>query len=141
MTGSSNKPTPPTEERRRLMQRVRRTDTAPEILVREVLSDNGYRFSRHVKTLPGTPDIVFSKLKKAIFVHGCFWHAHTCKRGTTPKTNRAFWIAKFDSNRLRDRRNVAGLKTMGYRALVVWECQTYDLTKLERKLKRFLQDT
>lgn len=138
MSGSKNKLNPPTEERRRLMQRVRRTNTAPEVVVRRVLSADGHRFSRHIKSLLGTPDIVFPKQKMAIFVHRCFWHSHDCKKGTIPKANRAFWLAKFEANGLRDQRNIASIKAIGYRPLVLCVRETANLVKLEKKLRRFL---
>src|SRR3990170_5844813 len=85
----------------------------------------GFRYSLHSKNLPGKPDLVFSRFKKVIFVHGCFWHKHRCRYGrVTPKTNAAFWNAKRESNKLRDIRNRKLLKEMGWGTLVIWECWT-----------------
>ena len=120
------------------MQRVRRKDTRPELIVRKILTRAGFRYRLHSKLLAGTPDIVFPKAKKAIFVHGCFWHRHNCKRGTTPKANREFWLEKFAANQARDARNIVCLKAAGYASIVIWECETSEVEKLEKKLRRFL---
>lgn len=140
MSASKVRVTSPSEERRNLMQRVRRKDTAPEVVVRKILFSDGYRYRLHRRHLPGTPDIVLAKRKKTIFVNGCFWHSHACKKGTIPKTNRSFWIAKFAANRLRDRRNIANLRKLEYQSLVVWECETADHSRLRVKLRRFLEN-
>lgn len=125
------------------MSRIRSTDTAPERAVRRLLHRLGYRYRLHSKELPGRPDLAFRSKKKVIFVHGCFWHRHRCAKGRlTPKTNADYWQKKFENNRLRDRANAALLRKMGWRVLVVWECQ---LTKkrsgrLLDRLVRFLDD-
>ena len=129
----------PSEQRRRLMQSVRRKHTKPELIVRKTLRQAGYRYRLHTHKLPGTPDIVFPGLKRVIFVHGCFWHRHNCKKASSPKSNQAFWTAKFLANKARDRRNIRQLKAAGYSPLIVWECEISNLSKLERKLSRFLQ--
>jgi len=99
----------------------------------------GYRFRLHAKELPGKPDIVMRPRKKAIFVHGCFWHRHAdCRRTTTPKTRRTFWEAKFEANQARDRRVQHELICQGWEYLVIWECQTRDREVLEKKLRAFI---
>lgn len=132
---------PPTKpERSALMARVRRADTAPEIAVRKLLHALGYRFRLHRKDLPGTPDIVFPARKKALFVHGCFWHRHQgCKKATTPKTRVEFWKDKFAANEARDRRKLDQLRASGWHCLVVWECETRDLPRLQGILREFLE--
>ena len=127
--------------RSELMRRVRGKDTTPERAVRRVAHALGYRFRLHRRDLPGTPDLVFPRLRRAIFVHGCFWHRHEgCVRTTTPKTRAAYWREKFEQNLRRDRRNLAALRRLGWRVLVVWECQTFERTELLARLSRFLDD-
>ena len=127
--------------RSELMRRVRGKNTTPERAVRRVAHALGYRFRLHRRDLPGTPDLVFPRLRRAIFVHGCFWHRHEgCARRTTPKTRAAYWREKFEQNMRRDRRNLAALRRLGWSVLVVWECQTFERTELLAKLSRFLDD-
>ena len=127
--------------RSELMRRVRGKDTTPERTVRRVAHALGYRFRLHRRDLPGTPDLVFPRLRRAIFVHGCFWHRHDgCTRATTPKTRAAYWREKFEQNIRRDRRNLAALRRLDWSVLVVWECQTFERTELLAKLSRFLDD-
>lgn len=112
------------EKRSWVMSRIRGRDTKPERIVRSFLHKGGFRFRLHDAKLPGKPDIVLSKYKTAIFVHGCFWHRHKgCFNGGAPKTRSDFWRAKLDGNVQRDRRNVAALKRMGWSVLLLWECE------------------
>lgn len=121
------------------MGRIRQRNTAPEIVVRRILHRLGYRFRLHSRNLPGTPDIVFPARRAVIFVHGCFWHRHfACIRTTTPKTNKAFWEAKFHRNIARDARVLRELESEEWRTLVVWECQTFDEAALGMILLEFL---
>lgn len=124
--------------RSRMMAAVPQKDTRPEMIVRRLAHGMGFRYRLHVRDLPGTPDIVFPRLRKIILVHGCYWHRHGCKRTTTPKSNRAFWTHKFDANQARDRKNSRTLRRMGWRVLVVWECWTYRTSWLTDKLVSFL---
>ena len=121
------------------MAAVRQRDTKPELLVRRLAHRMGYRFRLNVRSLPGSPDIVFPRLDKVIFVHGCFWHRHRCKRATTPATRRAFWLKKFAENKERDRRNIRALQRAGWDVLVVWECWTRRPEWLARRLADFLR--
>lgn len=122
-----------------LMGRVRGKDTKPEHAVRRAAHSLGYRFRLHRRDLPGTPDLTFPRLRKAVFVHGCFWHRHAgCSRTTTPKTRAAYWRDKFQQNVERDRRNAAALRALGWEVLVVWECETFDRAGLIATLSRFL---
>lgn len=124
-----------------LMARVRRANTTPEIRVRRLLHSMGYRFRLHRRDLPGTPDLVLPRLKKAFFVHGCFWHRHPgCRMASSPKTREEFWQKKFRENVERDKRKAAELSGAGWDVAIVWECETRDLAELEAKLVDFLGD-
>ena len=113
-----------TSTRSRVMSAIRGRDTTPERLVRSALHHHGLRFRLHVRGLPGCPDIVLPRYRTVILVHGCFWHRHIgCAKSTLPATNRAWWVAKLRRNRARDRRNIRGLRTAGWRVIVVWECE------------------
>lgn len=129
------------EQRQRCMAAIRSKDTKPEVKVRRLIHAMGYRFRLHQRDLPGSPDIVLPRHHKAIFVHGCFWHMHRCRYGRVrPVTNKEFWEKKRQGNVDRDRRNVRALRRMGWKVLVVWECWTRDITKLERRLGDFLAE-
>jgi DNA mismatch endonuclease, patch repair protein len=122
------------------MRAVKGKDTAPEILVRKMIFSLGYRYRLHGEHLPGKPDIYFNQKKKAIFVHGCFWHGHKCKRGDRlPLTHRPYWLQKIQKNKLRDSRNLRLLHRQGWGTLVLWECQLRDLDKLEKRINYFLK--
>jgi DNA mismatch endonuclease (patch repair protein) len=130
------------EARSSIMRAVKGRDTAPELVVRRLAHRMGYRFRVCQKDLPGCPDIVFPRLRKVIFVHGCFWHGHDCARGARiPKGNRAYWLRKVAGNAARDKRNLALLADLGWGALVVWECAIRDEGKLKQKVREFLEDT
>jgi DNA mismatch endonuclease (patch repair protein) len=127
------------EVRSRIMARVRGSNTKPELLVRRVAHRLGYHYRLHVADLPGRPDLVFRSRRKVIFVHGCFWHQHDCKRGTRPKDNEEFWSKKLNRNLARDAEITQSLIASGWKVMVVWECQTHDETKLAKRLDRFLR--
>jgi DNA mismatch endonuclease (patch repair protein) len=126
------------EQRRRIMQAVKTRDTGPELSVRRLLHRLGYRYRLNVQTLPGRPDIVFTRLKRAIFVHGCFWHGHGCLKGQAPKSRLDYWAPKLDSNKERDAAQLRALEELGWSVLTVWQCETRDLEALEMRLRRFL---
>ncbi len=126
------------ESRSALMSRIGGKNTAPELTVRRLLHSLGYRFRLHRRELPGTPDIVFPSRRKAIFVNGCFWHAHGCRIGRPPKSRPEFWRPKLDRNRARDKRNKSELRAMGWAVLTVWQCQTRKPDMLSTKLVSFL---
>src|SRR5262245_6705002 len=114
------------ERRRWNMSQIRSRDTRPERIVRSVLHHLGLRFRLHVQ-LPGRPDVVLSRHRTVVVVHGCFWHRHAgCKFAYTPKSNRSFWQRKFHENVLRDRRTSRAMRRLGWRVITVWECQTVD---------------
>lgn len=115
---------------------IRGKDTLPELTVRRMLHGLGLRFRLHRKDLPGRPDIVLPRHRSVVFVHGCFWHRHEgCRYTTTPKTRLEFWQAKFAANVARDQRNRMVLEEMGWRVLVVWECELRDAEPLRDRLK------
>ena len=123
------------------MARIRGRDTKPELVVRHILHSKGYRYRLHARELPGCPDIVFRPKRKAIFVHGCFWHRHKgCLRSSMPKTRVTFWEQKFAQNRDRDSRNQEDLRRLGWEFLIVWECETKDLEILQTRLSCFIGD-
>ena len=128
------------EQRRFNMSRIRNKDIRPEIIVRSLVHGMGYRYRLHSPELPGKPDLVLSRHRKIIFVHGCFWHMHKCRYGRVkPKTRASFWQNKRMGNVERDRKNLAALKREGWKVLVVWECWTRDLERLEKRITPFLQ--
>lgn len=121
------------------MSRIRGKDTRPEIAVRSLLHRMGLRFRLHRRDLPGSPDIVLPGRRTVVFVHGCFWHRHEgCSGASVPKTRIEFWEAKFARNVERDARNRRDLKRLGWRSVVVWECELKDMAKRERRLARLL---
>jgi DNA mismatch endonuclease (patch repair protein) len=127
------------EQRSRIMRAVKGINTAPEIAVRSLVHRMGYRFRLHRRDLPGKPDLVFPRLKKVVFVHGCFWHGHNCARGARmPKANAVYWSAKIGRNRSRDLTHLKALKTGGWRAAVIWECELKNRAGVAKRLSRFL---
>lgn len=127
------------EQRSACMRAVRSKDTAPERAVRSILHHLGYRFALHRADLPGRPDIVMPVRRVVVFVHGCFWHGHSCGQGRrAPSTNARYWKLKILRNRARDRRVLTALRRLGWRVLVVWECQIRDANKLGERLSAFL---
>ncbi len=129
------------EQRSFNMSRIRSKDTKPEMIVRSLVHQMGFRFRLHGKGLPGKPDLVLPGHRKVVFVHGCFWHMHRCRYGkVVPKTNAAFWSEKRRGNVLRDRRNRRALVADGWSVLVVWECWTKDIDRrLLPGLRAFLE--
>lgn len=122
------------------MARIKGRDTSPEKSVRSCLKRLRIRFRGNVTRLPGTPDFVILGQKKAIFVHGCFWHGHKgCRRSVRPETNRPFWDKKIDGNISRDRRNMRDLKKEGWNVLIIWQCQIKEKIKLLKRLSRFAE--
>jgi len=128
------------ERRHRLMSRVRSKDTQPETIIRRMVFGMGYRYRLHDKRFPGKPDLVFIGRKKAIFVNGCFWHGHIgCRYARTPKSNVSFWKEKIERNRERDRFNLKRLEALGWKVLVVWQCELKDKEALAGTLYEFLE--
>lgn len=124
------------------MARINGADTKPELIVRGLLWHMGYRFRLHARDLPGKPDIVFRGRKRAIFVHGCFWHRHpdpACRLARLPKSRLDFWVPKLEANRRRDVENISQLRALGWRVLLVWECRMKDREQLGNTLYRFVE--
>lgn len=127
------------EKRSWIMGKVKGENTSVEMKVRRLIHRLGYRYRLHRRDLPGKPDIVFSRRKKAIFVHGCFWHGHDCARGRRiPKTNREYWLMKISGNVRRDAAHREAFRLLNWEALVVWECEIKDLERLSQKIILFL---
>lgn len=129
------------EQRRRIMQAVKDKDTKPELVVRRLLHALGYRYRLHRKDLPGKPDIAFIGRRKAIFVHGCFWHWHGCPKGQLPKSRLDYWQPKLQENVNRDRTKIEQLEARGWRVLVVWQCELGDRERLATRLQDFVDDS
>ncbi|WP_082411371.1 very short patch repair endonuclease [Methylogaea oryzae] len=127
------------EQRSVLMSRIRGKDTKPELVVRRLAHALGFRYRLHRRDLPGSPDLVFPRLRKVILVHGCFWHRHPgCRFAYSPKSNTAFWEAKFAANVKRDHLTQKSLEEQGWDCLIIWECEIKDIVELSRRLQRFL---
>ena len=127
------------------MSKISGRETRPEILVRKYLFANGFRFRKNFKALPGTPDIVLPKYKTILFVHGCFWHGHTCKASKLPETRKEFWQEKIQSNVERDKRNIDELNQLGWTVMIIWQCELNSIAKkadrlfaLNEELKKML---
>jgi DNA mismatch endonuclease, patch repair protein len=123
-----------------IMARIHSRDTQPELFVRSVVHRMGFRFRLGGAGLPGKPDLVFPRMKKALFVHGCFWHCHNCRRASVPTSNTAFWKRKLLGNAQRDNQNYRKLKALGWSYLVVWQCELRKENRLLLKLKRYLEE-
>ncbi len=127
-------------QRSERMSLIRHKSTKPEVLVRKILRDFGYKYRTNVKALPGKPDLVFPVQRKIIFVHGCFWHRHPdCVLARLPKSKLEFWLPKLTHNRLRDLRNIARLRRAKWGVQVIWECQLRDPNRLKSRIRKFLQ--
>jgi DNA mismatch endonuclease (patch repair protein) len=121
------------------MRAVKSRNTGPEMIVRRLAHRLGYRFRLHRADLPGKPDLVFPGRRKIIFVHGCWWHGHDCRRGARePVSNLAYWRAKIGRNVERDRATLVALEAQGWRVATIWECQLKDQALLETRLRAFL---
>jgi DNA mismatch endonuclease (patch repair protein) len=123
-----------------MMASIKAKDTAPELAVRKALWSMGFRYRLHYRKVPGTPDIAFPSRKLAIFVNGCFWHAHGCVLSREPKTAGEFWRAKFLRNKERDARKIDELKLLGWDSLTIWECECRDRRRLEQCLLQLFGD-
>lgn len=122
------------------MRRIRSKGMKPEMLVRRLVHGLGYRYRLHIGNLPGRPDLVFASRHKVIFVHGCFWHQHEdCPISRLPKSRQDYWIPKLERNKQRDEQHKVQLRKLGWKSLIVWECETEKLNKLTKKLQCFLE--
>lgn len=126
------------EQRSRVMSRVRSFNTRPELLVRSLLHRMGFRFRLHRRDLPGSPDLCLPKYRAAIFVHGCFWHCHSCSHGSKrPASNQQYWSQKLQGNVRRDAAAISALRVRGWKSLVIWECELKS-PKLADRVRKFL---
>jgi len=121
------------------MANIHSADTIPEAELRRLVHALGYRFRLHRSDLPGKPDVVLPRHSATIMMHGCFWHSHTCNDGRRPGSNTEYWNKKLDRNVQRDKKNVAALRRLGWRCLVVWECQLRNKERLRNRITRFLE--
>jgi DNA mismatch endonuclease, patch repair protein len=127
-------------QRHTVMSHNKGKDTSPELFVRKIVCSLGYRYRLHKKDLQGCPDIVFPKRKKVIFINGCFWHRHSCKKGRSmPVTRKKFWQHKFEGTIKRDKKNKRELKKLGWKVLVIWECQIKKPEKVIYRITNFLK--
>lgn len=126
------------EKRSDIMRQVHSSGTRPERIVRDIVTQMGFRYRSCASNLPGKPDLVIGRKQKAILVHGCFWHRHDCKAAKLPKSNRAYWKRKQAGNVRRDTMNARALRSRGWRVMVLWECQIRPGKRLESRLSRFL---
>ncbi|WP_449386850.1 very short patch repair endonuclease [Chryseobacterium lineare] len=117
------------------MSRIASKETKPEVQIRKALFKKGFRYRKNVKTLSGTPDIVLAKYKTVIFINGCFWHGHNCKKGALPTTRVEFWIEKIGKNKDRDLRNIIDLKNEGWKVITVWQCEISNKKLLDLKIE------
>jgi DNA mismatch endonuclease (patch repair protein) len=132
-------PERPSTARSRVMRAVHSTDTTPEKKIRSLVHRLGFRFRLYPASLPGKPDLAFPSRKKVLFVHGCFWHGHRCRRGArVPKTNQRYWIEKIAANRSRDQRTKKSLLQLGWSSLVIWECELRDLQAAGERIGKYL---
>lgn len=126
-------------ERSEIMRRVHSRGTRPEMIVRGIIRKMGVKYRSCPRNLPGKPDLVLVGQRKAILVHGCFWHGHHCEAGKLPKSNRSYWRSKQAKNALRDSRNSQALLSKGWRLMVIWECEISAAGRLRARLSRFVR--
>lgn len=122
------------QKRSEIMSKVGQKGTKPEIIVRKYLFSQGLRYRNNVKKLPGSPDIVLYKYRTAIFVHGCFWHGHSCRAGHQPQSNVEYWLPKIEANEERDERKITELKKCGWHVIVIWQCEINTIAKRNIRL-------
>jgi DNA mismatch endonuclease (patch repair protein) len=123
--------------RSRVMSRIRSENTAPEKIVRSFLHGHGFRFRLHCKDLPGKPDIILSRRKTVIFVHGCFWHqCLKCRGGRLPKSNLGYWKEKLKRNQVRDKEHIEKLQSLGWKVILVWACEISGKTLKDNLLQQ-----
>ncbi|MBU1628011.1 DNA mismatch endonuclease Vsr [bacterium] len=130
------------KKRSEIMSEISGKNTKPELLIRKVLFSEGYRYRLHRKELPGNPDIVFPGRKKVIFINGCYWHGHNCKKAALPETNKQFWKKKISGNVERDKKNLDKLLKMGWKSFVIWQCEIKksSLGNIIKQAKKFLEN-
>ena len=122
------------------MARIHGKNTKPEIIVRKFLFSHGLRYRNNVKRLPGSPDIVLPKYKIVIFIHGCFWHGHSCRQGHLPNSNVDFWRDKIIKNQERDQRKIKELEQLNWTVIVIWQCEIRNKTMQALRLNDLLEE-
>jgi DNA mismatch endonuclease (patch repair protein) len=122
------------------MSKISGKETKPEVIVRKFLFSGGFRFRKNAKELPGKPDIVLPKYKTVIFVHGCFWHGHSCKRGALPETNHEFWQEKIGKNTERDTHNISELERNGWNVIIIWQCEIGNKANRDIRLNKLTEE-
>lgn len=127
-------------KRSEIMSKISNKNTKPEILVRKYLFANGFRYRVNDKRFPGKPDILLPKYKTAIFINGCFWHGHTCKKGQIPSTNTDFWREKVSNNKLRDGKNTELLIQLGWNVITIWQCEINNINSRQMRLEHLLEE-
>jgi DNA mismatch endonuclease Vsr len=128
------------EKRSEIMSKVKSKNTKPEIWVRTFLFSLGFRYRKNDKRYAGTPDLVLPKYKTIIFIHGCFWHGHDCKKGSLPADNADFWREKIAKNKIRDKKNQEILINSGFHVIVIWECELKNKVLREQRLTRLVEE-
>lgn len=128
------------QKRSAIMSKIGGKNTKPEILVRKFIFSKGFRYRINVKTLPGKPDIVLPKYKTAIFVNGCFWYGHNCKKGKSPSSNIDFWKEKISNNKSRDDKNSDLLIKLGWKVIIIWQCEISKIDDRIKILNKLLED-
>ena len=128
------------EQRHICMSHVKSKNTKPEMIVRQFLFAHGFRYRIHVTNLPGKPDIVLRKYKTVIFVNGCFWHGHNCKKGKLPSSNTDFWKEKISNNKSRDAKNSDLLVKLGWKVIIIWQCEISKIDNRTKILNKLLED-
>lgn len=129
-----------TKKRSEIMSNISGKETKPEKSVRSFLFSQGFRFRKNLNTLPGKPDIVLTKYKTIILIHGCFWHGHSCKRASIPKSNTEFWTEKIQSNKERDKKVKTELEKLGWKVLTVWDCELKNIACYERAMNNLVKE-
>ncbi len=127
-------------KRSEIMSKIRHENTTPELIVRKYLFSQGFRYRTNVRSLPGTPDIVLKKYKTAIFIHGCFWHGHSCRAGHKPRSNTVYWIPKIETNMARDARKIKELSSIGWRVIVIWQCEINTIAKRTDTMLKLVEE-
>ena len=127
------------KKRSQLMARISGKETEPEILVRKYLFSKGFRFRKNDKRYPGTPDIVLPKYDTAIFVHGCFWHGHSCRAGRLPSSNKKYWTAKIAENRARDKKKKRLLRKDGWKVIEIWQCKLKNKKRFSETMSKLVK--
>ena len=122
------------QKRSEIMSKVGQKDTKPEIQVRKYLFSQGFRYRTNVKKLPGSPDVVLTKYRAVIFVHGCFWHGHSCRSGRKPQSNTEYWFPKIEANQKRDSHKITELEKCGWHVIVIWQCEINTIAKRNIRL-------